>query len=112
MHMIEYDIELADYEAEEIDRLGLLRLGLDDLKGVEDPMENGVVRLFCEAYIDEPIEMTRWAPPEDGGAFLERIEAMVNGQMVEVDIDFCTEEVEVIQEQLFAAWAQASKDWV
>ena len=112
MHVIEYDIELADYEPEEIERLGLLRMGLDDLKGVEDPMENGIIRLYCETYIDEPVDATQWSPPEYGGAQLGGIEVMVNGKMVDADIDFCPEEVDVMQEQLFAIWAEESKNWV
>tara|TARA_R110000824_G_scaffold137124_1_gene301167 strand:+ start:839 stop:1171 length:333 start_codon:yes stop_codon:yes gene_type:complete len=104
METIEYELELIDYEEEDIARLGLMTMGADDLKGVEKPLEDGVIRLFCEVYISEPAEATRYSPPEHGHAELHDISVEIDGNLVKVDIGFDFDDIEAIEEDLFNTW--------
>jgi len=109
METIEYELELIDYEEEDIARLGLMTMGADDLKGVAKPLENGAIRLFCEVYISEPAEATRHSPPEHGHAELHNISVEIDGNLVKVNIDFDFDDIEAIEEDLFITWEDAAR---
>ena len=98
------DLELMDFEDDELERLGLLNLGADDLEGLDDPRMDGVIELFCHAFITKPRDATWDEPEEFGGAELHDTEINVNGRLTQVDIAFDFDQIEAIQERVFEAW--------